>query len=116
MYKFIFRAAYAVPTNKTSDEALSYVTNFSVPSQGVELWYNTSQDFFAASSAVMLLGPLATISLLWGYCQIDRCVTLSPLETGKAFNAPVFAAAGPKQEVDEIIKKARQERVTHDRN
>lgn len=113
MYDFMFRAAYAVPINKASDNAPSYIEKFSVSSQGIELWYDTNQGFFAASIAVMLLGLLAAISLLWGCWQLDRCVTLSPLETAKAFGAPVFAAAGPKQEVDEIMKKVGQEKVTH---
>jgi len=96
MYDFMFRAAYAVPTNETSDNAPSYLENFSVSSQGIELWYDTNQGFFAASITVMILGLLAAISLLWGCWQLDRCVTLSPLETAKAFGAPVFAAAGRK--------------------
>lgn len=113
MYDIMFRAAYAVPTTNTSDTSQSFVQTFIAASNGAELWHITDFRFLAASVAAMLLGLLATISLLWGWWQLDHYVSLSPLETGKALGAPVFAAAGPKQEVDGILKEVGEEKVTH---
>ena len=62
----------------------------------------------------MILGILATMSLLWGWWQLDRYVTLSPLETGKAFGAPILMTAGPEQEASSIVREIGHERVAHD--
>jgi hypothetical protein len=113
MYDIMFRAAYAVPTTNTSDTAQSFLQTFPVLSKGSELWHVTDFRFLVASIAAMILGLLAAISLLWGWWQLDRYVSLSPLETGKALGAPIFAAAGDTHEVNGILKKVGQEKVTH---
>ncbi|KAF2246723.1 hypothetical protein BU26DRAFT_52044 [Trematosphaeria pertusa] len=108
----MFKTAYSVAL--TSEDKNSYKQTFDAVYSGQELWYITDFGWLAASVAVMVLGSIAAMSLLWGWWQLDRYVTLSPLETGKAFGAPVLTTAGPEQEARAIIKEVGHERVAHD--
>ncbi|KAF2450875.1 hypothetical protein P171DRAFT_148098 [Karstenula rhodostoma CBS 690.94] len=81
-----------------------------------ELWYVTSFRWLAASVAVMVLGMVAALSLSWGWWQLDRYVTLSPLETGKALGAPIVGKAGAEQEANSIIRVVGHELVAYDGN
>ncbi|KAF2788520.1 hypothetical protein K505DRAFT_328876 [Melanomma pulvis-pyrius CBS 109.77] len=109
MYDFMFRAAYAA-----ADKDKVYEQSFIATYRGTELWYMTDFRWLAASIGIMVLGSAAAMSLLWGWWQLDRYVSLSPLETGKAFGAPIFAAAGPEREANGIVKEIGHERVAHD--
>jgi hypothetical protein len=62
----------------------------------------------------MLLALLAVISLLWGWWELGRSVSLSPLETAKAFGAPMMQHVGRNSTVEEILKKTRGMKVKYD--
>ncbi|KAJ4292506.1 hypothetical protein N0V90_009168 [Kalmusia sp. IMI 367209] len=109
--EYIFRASRAVAASR--DEARDE-QSFIAVYRGEELWYVTDFRWLFGSVAVMALGSAAALSLLWGWWQLDRYVTLSPLETGKALGAPILAGAGPEQEVDSILKDVGHELVAYD--
>jgi hypothetical protein len=52
----------------------------------------------------MLVGFLAALSLLWGWWELGRTVSLSPLETANAFAAPMLEY-GRSHEVVGILKE-----------
>jgi hypothetical protein len=106
---YMFRSAYAAATRDEQN-----LQRFDATFSGTELRHITDFGWLAASVVVMVVGILAAMSLLWGWWQLGRYVTLSPLETGKAFGAPIFAGAGPEQEANDIIREIGQERVAHD--
>jgi hypothetical protein len=106
---YMFRSAYAAATRDDKD-LQSFTANFI----GTELWHITGFRWLAASVTFMVVGILAATSLLWGWWQLSRYVTLSPLETGKALGAPIFHGAGPEQEANYILREVGQERVAHD--
>jgi hypothetical protein len=109
IFDYMFRSALEVARaddSNTQKVAATYKTE--------HYWYITNFRWLAASIAVMTLGVAAALSLLWGWWQLQHCPTLSPLETGRAFGAPIFAAAAPKMEASSIVKEVGHERVAFD--
>ncbi|KAF2677585.1 hypothetical protein K458DRAFT_436511, partial [Lentithecium fluviatile CBS 122367] len=108
--EFMFHSAALVGRSEPGHKQ-SFVAQY----RGEEFWNGTDFRWFAASVIVMILGITAALSLLWGFWQLrGRYVTLSPLETSKAFGAPIFTAAGPEQEANSILKEVGHERVAYD--
>ncbi|KAF2735724.1 hypothetical protein EJ04DRAFT_575877 [Polyplosphaeria fusca] len=87
--------------------------NFTAVWRGKELWHFTDFTFLGIAVGVMGLGVALAMSLLWGWGELKRHVTLSPLETGKAFGAPILLTAGPEREANSINKEIGHERVAH---
>ena len=81
---------------------------------GTELWYTTDFKWLTGALAIMLSGVVAALSLVWGWWQLDRYVTLSPLETGKALGAPILVQAGPENEANSILREVGRELVAYD--
>lgn len=110
---YMFRAAQAVAEQrKDVQDRQDLVASYTVE----ELWHVTSYKWLAASVAVMVSGMVAALSLSWGWWQLDRYVTLSPLETSKAFGAPILAQAGAEQEINPILRAVGHELVAYDDN
>ncbi|KAF2268352.1 hypothetical protein CC78DRAFT_21635 [Lojkania enalia] len=109
IFDYTFRAALGEAGREEQ-----YKQSFSAVFRGTELRHFTDFKLLAITVGVMILGTAAALSLLWGCWQLDRFVTLSPLETGKAFGAPILMIAGPEQEADSIVKEIGHERVAHD--
>lgn len=107
--EFMFRSAIQVAEREPGHEQ-------TVPVQaiGSKLKYRTDYGWFAVSIVLQILGIVAAMSLLWGFWQLDHYPTLSPLETSRAFGAPVLAAAGPEREVRSILEEVGHERVAYD--
>lgn len=130
LMEFAFRSAFAAAgnsvSNSTSDDKFGEVLEdeaetspnlqaFTARFTGTELHHITDFDYLAASAIVMVTGIAAALSLVWGFWQLDRFVTLSPLETGKALGAPILEKSGPYVlEADAILDAVGAERVAHD--
>lgn len=66
--------------------------------------YQSDFRFLAVSLAVMLVGLMAELLLFWGWWSLERLdVTLSPTETAKSFNAPLFHNSGTENDVRNIL-------------
>ncbi|KAK7186848.1 hypothetical protein PSPO01_06977 [Paraphaeosphaeria sporulosa] len=110
---YTFRAARAVAKQRKDRQDRQHLI---MTYTGEELWYVTNFNWLAASVAVMVLGMVAALSLSWGWWQLDRYVTLSPLETGKALGAPILAQAGAEQEIKPILRVVGHDLVAYDDN
>lgn len=73
------------------------------------LVYISLYKYLAAGSALLLLSIIAICSTLYGWWQLGREVSLSPLETAKAFGANVF------QDANELRPKALAESMENER-
>lgn len=56
--------------------------------------YVSNYAFLAVGVAVMLLALIGVMPLFYGFWDLGRDVTLSPIETAKAFGAPVLDTEG----------------------
>ncbi|KAL1611964.1 hypothetical protein SLS60_000187 [Paraconiothyrium brasiliense] len=106
-----FRAARAVAGQRIDEKDRQDVMALYT---GEELGYVTNFKWLAASVALMALGIIAALSLSWGWWQLGRYVTLSPLETGKALGSAVLAQAAPEQEAKFIMRHIGPELVAYD--
>lgn len=60
---------------------------------------------WAASLGVTLLVVLCVTPTFWGFWNLARPPTMSPLETARAFNAPVLADQNPTLATPEILRE-----------
>lgn len=97
MNDFMFRASLQAST-------ATDVQTFSVQRTNEALIFYSNYRFLAAALAVMLLALLAVLFLLWGWWELGRHVSLSPLETAKAFGPPMMQDAGSNSAVDGILE------------
>ncbi|KFY25922.1 hypothetical protein V491_01546 [Pseudogymnoascus sp. VKM F-3775] len=66
--------------------------------------YSSDYKFLGASIAIILLSLILITPLYYGYWKIGRRPTLNPLETAKAFGAPLLERAGSNMEVIGLVK------------
>lgn len=78
------------------------------------LQYYIDATFVGTALGVMLAGLISVASLFWGIWELDRIVTLSPLETAKAFNAPLLDPVDRAIEAEDIITSRGQTKVQYD--
>ncbi|KAL8896502.1 MAG: hypothetical protein Q9207_007676 [Kuettlingeria erythrocarpa] len=68
--------------------------------------YTSSYRFLALAMLSSLLGWLATLPLFMGWWHLGRAVSLSPIETAKAFGAPGLSTKDLNARVEDILKDA----------
>jgi hypothetical protein len=66
--------------------------------------YNITWWHWAASLGVTLLIVSCVTPTFWGFWALSRIPTMSPLETARAFNAPVLADQRPEMATDEMLR------------
>ncbi|KAH7066364.1 hypothetical protein BKA63DRAFT_571733 [Paraphoma chrysanthemicola] len=77
--------------------------------------YQTDLRYLSGALVVMLGGLVSVVTLLWGWWRLDRWnITLSPLETGKAFGAPLLISDRDSDEADDILKDKGRIMVRYD--
>ncbi|KAF7672581.1 hypothetical protein GT037_009612 [Alternaria burnsii] len=77
--------------------------------------YRADYRYLAGALIVMFAGLVLVVILLWGWWSLDRWnITLSPLETGKAFGAPLLKSERGSDEVDCILKDRGHVKVRYD--
>jgi len=68
--------------------------------------YKRKFGFLAAGVLLRVVGLMATLPLLWGWVELERGRTLSPLETSRAFGAPMLSdGTGSYSTTDELVKE-----------
>jgi len=78
------------------------------------LVHHLDSQYVAAALVVMLVGIISAATLFWGFWELERTVTLSPVETGKALDAPMLATTSEARTVDEILSKTGRRRTKYD--
>jgi hypothetical protein len=106
MHNFMFRAALSVGNGT---EAQSFAVSRSSPT----LLFHSDYRFLGAALAVMFVAFIALTALLWGWWDLERSVSLSPLETAKAFDAPLMEGAGRNSTVEEMIKDVGAKKIRY---
>jgi hypothetical protein len=106
MHNFMFRAALRLGNGT---EAHTFAVSRSSPT----LLFHSDYRFLGAALAVMLVGLIALTLLLWGWWDLERSVSLSPIETAKAFEAPLMEEAGRNSTVEEMIKEVGTKKIRY---
>ena len=98
MQNFLFHAALHA-SNSTE------VQVFPVQHRRPTLRFHSEFGYLATASSLALLGPCLTIFWLQGWSLLCQTVSLSPLETARAFLAPLFVElAGQHFTADQILE------------
>ncbi|KAF7189152.1 hypothetical protein HII31_09574 [Pseudocercospora fuligena] len=68
--------------------------------------YKTHYNFLGSAVGVTFVAIGVVLATFNGFWLLGRSVTMSPIETAKAFNAPLLAQEHPNAEVQELVKGA----------
>ncbi|PVH69318.1 hypothetical protein DL98DRAFT_176909 [Cadophora sp. DSE1049] len=88
--------------------------NISATEEYPVLVHHLDRTYVAASLVVMVVGVLAVAALFWGFWELERSVTLSPVETAKALGAPLLATGPDVRIVDEVLERTGWRRIRYD--
>ncbi|RDW60548.1 hypothetical protein BP6252_11931 [Coleophoma cylindrospora] len=78
-----------------------------------ENYYHTRFEYLGAAVIVILLGILSVTPTFRGWWRIGRPTTLSPLETAKAFQAPLLAESNSNDTITDLVKRAKNTNVMY---
>jgi hypothetical protein len=95
--EILFWAAMAADTNGSVQNFLALQsTNAPV--------YSSAYSYLAVGSFLVAVALLVVTSTLYGFWKLGRNVSMSPLETAKAFGAPVFQDPGLHPDGNHLAK------------
>jgi hypothetical protein len=100
----LFRAAYYYSTN---DSARSFPVSHAQPI----LVYRSVYSYLSAATALVFLAIVIASSTLWGWWELGRKVSLSPLETGKALGPQVLDNVNTPEDAEGIVRYAGARKV-----
>ena len=86
--EFMFLTALETGSNKKATQV------FDVMRTQPWLVFRTDYGYLAGALVAILIPLIGVIFLLWGWWELGRSVSLSPLETAKAFRAPLVDGVG----------------------
>ena len=99
MFRTAISAANASVSSiiSTSQGDLSFPTNITIPARqtSTQNIYTSHFGFLWGALAVMALGIASVLPTFNGWRHLGRSMTLSPIETAKAFNAPILTTERP---------------------
>jgi hypothetical protein len=76
--------------------------------------YTMNTEFLAGSLAVTFASALAIVLLYYGFWLLGRPVSMSPLETANAFQAPSMCGGDSLKKADDLAKAFGNTRVRYD--
>ena len=106
MQNFMFRAALRASNG-------THVQTFTAQRTKSTLVFHSVYGYLAAASAITLLVLIIILIMLQGWWVLGRTATLSPLETAKAFCAPLIECDGYDATVDTTLRKIGGTRVKY---
>ena len=75
--------------------------------------YVTDRRYLAAAAVISLVSVAAVAATLWGWWELGREVSASPLEIAKAFGAPLLDGMGSNVSWDKIPKEVAREKIQY---
>ena len=99
--ELMFRAAIAAATSNSSIQAQRVLAS-QIATRAV---YTSHYQFLAIATLVTAIAVLLVLVTFHGYWHLGRSTTMSPLETAKAFNAPLLRNADSNAEVETLVKE-----------
>ncbi|RMZ77554.1 hypothetical protein DV737_g4304, partial [Chaetothyriales sp. CBS 132003] len=110
MEEVLFRMAYAPRQPGLYPMATQ---TFPVTQVTPTLVFESNYTYAGIAVAIMVIALLVLLLPLWGWWQLGRSVSLSPLETGKAFGAPLMHEATAANDAGDIVDEIGDVRVRY---
>ena len=102
----MFRSALAAG-NSTNSQTVSAQEISRIPI------YESRYLYLGLATLFTALAWLATFPIFLGWWHVGRTVSLSPIETAKAFRAPMLQNADPNAKADDLVKQVGQRPVRY---
>ncbi|KAN0110978.1 hypothetical protein V8E51_007365 [Hyaloscypha variabilis] len=119
-HEIMFRLGLSAATNATlvgpivlGDRTYTSVRNVSATYVFNENYYVSRYRYLGSAMTVIILATLSVIPTLTGWWQIGRPTTLSPLETAKAFGAPLLAKCNSNDTVEDLVHNVKDQIVKY---
>ncbi|CZR68352.1 uncharacterized protein PAC_18251 [Phialocephala subalpina] len=119
-HEIMFRLAMKVATNATLvapivSNGVNYasVKNVTATYTFAENYYESNFVYLAGAMGVIVLAILGVLPTFRGWWEIGRPTTLSPLETAKAFGAPLLAEYNSNEKAEDLIKSIENKKVQY---
>lgn len=112
MRELMFRAALE-DSSALGAEGWQIVRGFETVQTAV---YKSDFRFLFLALEFPCFGALAVFVMMLGWWELGRKVSLSPVETAKAFGAPILEDAGSNQEVKKMLKRLKHLEVRYGDN
>ncbi|RMZ90612.1 hypothetical protein DV736_g2174, partial [Chaetothyriales sp. CBS 134916] len=110
MEEVLFRMAYAP---RQPGKFPMATQTFPVTQVTPTLVFESNYIYAGIAVALMAIALLVLLLPLWGWWQLGRSVSLSPLETGKAFGAPLMHEATAANDASDLIDEIGDLRVRY---
>lgn len=75
--------------------------------------YQTDFAWLMSGCAIILVACILVAPMYWGWWELGRCYTMNPLETAKAFDAPVLRGISPYTPATEWTRSQLQMRIRY---
>lgn len=108
MEEVLFRMAYE-PRENVTMQTQTFLASQVSPA----LVFESNYMYLGIAVGVLALAMLALLVPLWGWWQLGRKVSMSPLEIGKAFGAPVLKDVTLSNDAEDILCDAGDVRVRY---
>ncbi|KAF2811647.1 uncharacterized protein BDZ99DRAFT_461660 [Mytilinidion resinicola] len=111
--RLIFRSAVAAGRDAPSLYG-NYEQDVAVQQTTSEVVYVSHYVFYYIAAAIMVVAMLGTITTLHGWWRLGRAVSMSPLETAKAFSEELLHGDGTSNaEVGDLLRVVGRRRVMY---
>lgn len=80
---------------------------------GLHTVYRTNNMYMGAAAAVSIVSLFAVAATFWGWWELGRDMTLSPLEIAKAFDSPLLKQAGSNVPAGHMSKSVLATRIRY---
>lgn len=101
-----FRSAVSVSNVSSIQHVNGYET-------AVLAVYNSHYEWLGGALGIMCLTILFIMPLNWGWWRLGRKVSLSPVETAKAFQAPLMAGADSNGDINVLLRSIGERKVKY---
>jgi hypothetical protein len=104
--ELIFRTAVATANSSNEQQVQTQAS-------GAHTVYRTEYLFLALATLVSLLAIFSVLWVFYGFWDIGRPVSMSPIETAKAFNAPVLKQGDSNAPANELLRQVGAKQVKY---
>ena len=105
--ELMFRSAISATPQNATQQVVPATMSYS------QTVYQAHMHWYFAALALILTNILALLPLFIGYWKLGRKVTLSPIETAKAFEAPLLHNGSSAVPVNRLLKSVGSQKVKY---
>lgn len=106
--ELIFRASVAL-----SNASMPLLQTTPATDHLARVVYTLNPPYLIAGLCLLLANVVAVLPLYHGWWRLGRAVSMSPLETAKAFRSPLLARAGSNDELGALVSAVGETRVRY---